>query len=419
MNRRDIRDVILRTLNNQDFFFEQIKQLKKFRKDMFILFGGVEAERELNTIRYYMDGNYFASRVRNRIITWLTPFIMQRDPNEIALKNEYNQFCRSGDKRIYLIGTEDFGNLGDHQIAESILSFSETYLSDFNVKEVAATEYAKHKHVLEKVIRPCDVILMTGGGNFGDTYLPAEEKRRDIIATWRKNRKVVMPQTVYFSDTTVGNKLLAESREVYTAENNVTLFTRDEASYKYAESNFQCPVYECPDIVLSTNKEDKRERKKQIVLCFRHDIEKSFNADDEKKLTERLKMFNYAIRYADTQLEYHVKKTERKKKLAEIFELWKNSALVITDRLHGMAFAAITGTPCIALDNFNGKVHGTYSWIAYLPYVRFADNVDAAIKMVPDLLETLDRTYSNAPLNEYYHQLEKCIRGVAIEEKES
>ena len=37
-----------------------------------------------------------------------------------------------------------------------------------------------------------------------------------------------------------------------------------------------------------------------------------------------------------------------------------SARLVITDRLHGLIFSAITNTPCIAFDNLSGKVHGTY-----------------------------------------------------------
>lgn len=37
---------------------------------------------------------------------------------------------------------------------------------------------------------------------------------------------------------------------------------------------------------------------------------------------------------------------------------FRECELVITDRIHGMIFAAITGTPCIALSNY--KIKGTY-----------------------------------------------------------
>jgi pyruvyl transferase EpsI len=51
------------------------------------------------------------------------------------------------------------------------------------------------------------------------------------------------------------------------------------------------------------------------------------------------------------------------------------SKLVITDRLHGMIFSAITGTPCIVFANSNGKVEAEYQWIQSLPYIRFVSHI--------------------------------------------
>ena len=51
---------------------------------------------------------------------------------------------------------------------------------------------------------------------------------------------------------------------------------------------------------------------------------------------------------------------------------FSTARLVITDRLHGMVFAAITGTACIAFRNYNYKIEGTYEWIEYLQYIQFS-----------------------------------------------
>ena len=47
----------------------------------------------------------------------------------------------------------------------------------------------------------------------------------------------------------------------------------------------------------------------------------------------------------------------------------------VTDRLHGMIFSVVTGTPCIALDNVSGKVRGVHAWIEDLPTLRFAHDL--------------------------------------------
>ena len=51
---------------------------------------------------------------------------------------------------------------------------------------------------------------------------------------------------------------------------------------------------------------------------------------------------------------------------------------MITDRLHGMIFAAITGTPCVVLQNNNHKIKATYeSWLRPLKHIRLQENFDA------------------------------------------
>ena len=57
-----------------------------------------------------------------------------------------------------------------------------------------------------------------------------------------------------------------------------------------------------------------------------------------------------------------------------------DAKLVITDRLHGMIFAAISETPCIVFSNYNHKVGGTYEWIKQLPYIRYVENMGEAKK---------------------------------------
>ena len=64
---------------------------------------------------------------------------------------------------------------------------------------------------------------------------------------------------------------------------------------------------------------------------------------------------------------------------------FKSAKLVITDTLHCMISCAISGTPCIALNNLTGKVQGVYEWVKHLEYIRYCDTVEDVLKM--DLAE--------------------------------
>ena len=88
----------------------------------------------------------------------------------------------------------------------------------------------------------------------------------------------------------------------------------------------------------------------------------------------------------------------------------RKSSLVITDRLHGMIFAVITGTPCIVFSNYNHKVKGTYEWISYLPYAKYVENGEEAIAWIPKLIKMQDCKYDNTPLLPYYDQLAQVVK---------
>ena len=54
--------------------------------------------------------------------------------------------------------------------------------------------------------------------------------------------------------------------------------------------------------------------------------------------------------------ERPVTKENRVEIIMDKFKDFQKSELVITDRLHGMVFCAISGTPCIVFGNYNQKV---------------------------------------------------------------
>ncbi|MNE93367.1 putative pyruvyl transferase EpsI [compost metagenome] len=82
---------------------------------------------------------------------------------------------------------------------------------------------------------------------------------------------------------------------------------------------------------------------------------------------------------------------------------------MITDRLHGMIFAAITSTPCIALGNYNYKVVGSYEWIKHLGYIKFTNDIN----QIPELIEELSRIpaprYNNDFSAEHYNQIVEAL----------
>ncbi len=96
--------------------------------------------------------------------------------------------------------------------------------------------------------------------------------------------------------------------------------------------------------------------------------------------------------------------TERK------FDEFRRARLVITDRLHGMIFAAITGTPCIALNNSSGKVEGVWSlWLQHLDYVKFVQDATEIPALLDAMLALGARRYDPAVFEKYWRELAESI----------
>lgn len=277
-------------------------------------------------------------------------------------------------EKVYLIGTEDFGNLGDHQIAVSELEYLSRYFDD--VVEVTASEFYRKKGRLINEITGNNIIFLTGGGNIGNQYPYSSRIRRDIILTWPRNIKVIFPQTFYYTDDSQGRKELADDKFYFNKANNVIAVARENESYDFLRKNFNCKSLLTPDIVLSSTKNIKVERENKALTLLRKDVERKLNPEDEEKIKDALSKKFEIIVSDDTQKAHDISKENRKSELDNIFNNIASAKLVITDRLHGMVFAAITGTPCIVFQNYNHKVLGTYRWINYLPYVRLVNNVD-------------------------------------------
>ena len=67
---------------------------------------------------------------------------------------------------------------------------------------------------------------------------------------------------------------------------------------------------------------------------------------------------------------------EQNKIIINKLNQFKSSKIVITARLHGMIFSALTEIPCIVFFNNNHKVIGVYQWIKELPYIQLVENLD-------------------------------------------
>ncbi len=408
LSPKQLRDLLKNNISDYSYFKKQIKALPKYESLMKDIFSGGIAKETLSLYRYILDGFLPGLTVRNRIIYKNFDKLNLSAPEIKRLENEYNAISEKK-KRVFILGTEEFGNLGDHQINISITDFIKKHLPNVYIKEVSIPEFQKNKYLLKKHIKPDDIIILPGGGNTGDEYPKAQKSKEEISQLFPENKKIVFPQTISFSQSDSLTQAQKDAALAFSKERNVVFAAREQFSFEYAQNHFDCKTILVPDIVLFEGKQTNEKRENKVLLCLRNDVESKLKDTGVASIKKIVSEFGAKIEHFDTQLEYSISKNQRDSFLKATFKLWSTSSLVITDRLHGMVFSAITGTPCIAFANYNHKVKGVYDMISYLPYIRFANNIEEVAQYAPTLMNMTNCVYDNTPLLEYFEELKNAL----------
>lgn len=317
-------------------------------------------------------------------------------------------------KRIILFGTPEHGNLGDHLIAEAEVKFLQDYFSDYEIIEITGEHYRCQRNTILRLIKNKDIIVITGSGFLGNLWVIEEEMVRDIISLFSKNKIIIFPSTIYFTNNKRGSEEFKKSKSIYNNHKDLAICVRDGNSIEVARdligSMNENKIIYTPDIALYLNKTLSSSGRSGILFCLREDKEKVRVDSDINILENFVKKKGIPFKIINTAIPKRVTKEGRVNKLQSLTAEFGETKLVITDRLHGMIFSAITGTPCIAMDNLSGKVRGVYSWINYLGYIKFASSLVEVPKLIDELLNLEGQIYENETLIPAFEKIAKLFR---------
>ena len=300
--------------------------------------------------------------------------------------------------RCFLFGTPDHGSLGDHQIVESMKEFLASFAPQMQVQEISMGEYKEKKERLKKLIRKNDVLLLPGGGAFGNLWPRGDILRRDVFASWPDNPKLMFPQSVFFTEDEEGRTLLEKSREVYRGEEALLSF-RDPVSFETAKKNFSCNMVLVPDIAAWSDRRylGKHTGREGILFLARSDRESVLDRDTWEEMQEELLAKGCRVSEKDMVVHPHVSKASRRVRLDTMLQEIGSSEAVVTDYLHGMIFCAITQTPCVVLGNRYHDIRSSMSWFENLPYIRFLDDPQQCFRTLESVIHAEKPVY---PLEE-------------------
>ncbi|MEP7167088.1 MAG: polysaccharide pyruvyl transferase family protein [Candidatus Woesebacteria bacterium] len=321
-----------------------------------------------------------------------------------------------GNSTVVLLDVPNYYNPGDQLIWEGEVQLLKKL--DKQIRYTASALFFNPSVVSDE-----DCILLHGGGNFGDLYPMNQNFREMIVEKFPKNKIIVLPETIHFSN----EKLLKKCAKLFSKNSNVIICARDKKSFTLLEKHFlKSKHLLLPDMAFSIKSiipETKNHRQEKVLFLSRTDgeIKKSVDKNSLGFIKELdisdwpsyqygavALLIRIFIRYINRALlqvlkflglhwnkehdalgliKYHTKERQIQSGMKMISEY----RLVITSRLHGHILACLMGIPNIILDNSYGKNRNFFeTWMvpnAFNSY--YADSPEAVRKIIAEKFPTI------------------------------
>ena len=312
------------------------------------------------------------------------------DPKSILLNYKLGK-CKGNE--AVLIGTPAHHNLGDHLIAKNEIVFLKKYCGYSDVIEIPTRVFLQRVDQIEKKLDVSTPIFITGGGWMGDLWPEDEEIIELIVERFKKHTIVIFPQTIYYNAPDVHNDSIIRTKDIFSKTKSIILITRDKLSFETSEVFFSSNNVKCylgPDMGLMNPCVREEKKKPVIYFCFREDREKARSLEADS-IREFIKDKGYIVQNISTMSKFRTTIWQRGYKIKSLIRKMAKASLVITDRLHGMIFAVISGTKCIAIDNKTHKVEGVYkSWLSNNERVKVTINDESIFELIDEELVSED-----------------------------
>lgn len=332
---------------------------------------------------------------------------------KISFKQKLQKLRPIYKRLIFIVATPRHNNLGDHAIVYAELKFLKDMGLGERVIEISNTDYLNNKEFIKKYISSEDLLIIDGGGSMGILWPQEDDKITEIIDTYSNNTIIVFPQTCFYTAGIESEKRLLRNKHVYQQAKKLIIALRDQRSYEFCVKTFLGVNFICiPDIVLYINywEAKKRTERDGILLCFRNDLEKVISNVEVAKIKNCLE--RQCINYNEVSTLAERPIISKKRRNFELFKKWNEFAsakMVITDRLHGMIFAAITRTPCLAVDNLSHKVSGVYNLMPNICDVIICKNVDDILCHIKSYYNMEINNDFDIPAKDEYQLLQDII----------
>jgi len=294
---------------------------------------------------------------------------MRLDEQLVVFENAIRELV---DRDFVFLDVPGYFNIGDHLIYKGAM----TVLGNTPYKCVYQSVV---ENVVDRRIPQDAVIVLNGGGNWGDVfYTPF---RNGIVERFPKNKIVFMPQTIRYYEE---DRLISDAK-LYASHGDLHLCVRDNRSYEILKRHFSTNhIYLLPDASVGLYGHfQKWQRKGQNQSLFIKRL-------DDEAAPESWNVENTVVRDCDTVLDdvhfnrmlYPYKGIRKIKKMTNGSDFMKGVAnkymtsvmepffmkripayfqrfnKLYTTRLHGLLLAKLMEMPVEYQDTKYGKISG-------------------------------------------------------------
>ncbi|WP_040951909.1 polysaccharide pyruvyl transferase family protein [Gorillibacterium massiliense] len=297
---------------------------------------------------------------------------------------------------IYYVDYPVYNNGGDLLIMKG----AEAFFRDHHIQVQA--RYSALNFPDKLSIPKGTIIVLQGGGNFGDLYPVHQMLREKIVADYTGHRIVILPQTIFYRKESELNY----TASIFNRHPDVHLFVRDTLSYELASERFHsCHIRLSPDMAhqLWPIKPMARPQK-DLLLFLRTDIEKAGGEGCAEEPNNRAgggdfldwaTLYNRLERKGINVIGRLMKKGSATALLDAIWGKYSdylvNKAIrrfsgyrsVETSRLHGHILSCLLDKPNTLLDNSYGKNSGYFH-----TWTRGVESARLVSESVPPQLES-------------------------------
>ncbi len=309
----------------------------------------------------------------------------------------------AGAPTVALLEYPEYPNPGDSAIWLGTLALLRT----LGVPDPVYTTEERAHDAHEMATRLGDgIVLLQGGGSFGDLWPTMQAFREAVVAGAPTNRVVQLPQSVHFEHPDG----LARARAVFGAHPDLTFLARDESS-AVAARGLGVAVGRCPDLALLLDLPPAPPTAPhEVVWLGRGDHEAARAAAPPavlppavevvdwtspprtawyRRLSRRSRRLRRARRPSRRRRDRLMAAYEpvARERVAHATSVLDRGRVVVTDRLHGHILCLLRGQPHVLLDNSYGKVRRFHeAWTRDVEGTRFAASGEEALDLARDLL---------------------------------